>query len=53
MGVIRTFEVLKPVDAQSGTIAPAFGQLGLGTQFRTTQTLGELLQGGFVREVLP
>ncbi|MDP9033562.1 MAG: DUF6531 domain-containing protein [Myxococcota bacterium] len=52
-GALRTFEVLKPIDAQSGTVAPAFGQLGLGTQFRTASTLEDLLNGDFLREVTP
>jgi len=32
---LRSFEVLKPFEVEAGTVAPAFGQPGLGTQFRT------------------
>jgi hypothetical protein len=49
---LRTFEVLKPITVESGTVAPAFGQLGLGTQFRSPMTLDELLNQGIIRESL-
>ncbi|WAR43785.1 TNT domain-containing protein [Methylomonas rapida] len=48
---LRTFEVLKPIGVESGQVAPAFNQIGLGTQFRASQQLGELLEQGFLREV--
>ncbi len=48
---LRTFEVLKPIDVQSGQVASAFNQVGLGTQFRSSQQLGELLEQGFFREI--
>ncbi|MCP5443148.1 MAG: glycohydrolase toxin TNT-related protein [Chromatiaceae bacterium] len=35
---LRTFEVLKPVGVESGQVAPAFNQIGLGTQFRSSQS---------------
>jgi hypothetical protein len=44
--------VLKPLPVQAGTVAPAFGQLGMGTQHRTGMTLDELVEQGFLREVL-
>ena len=50
---LRTFEVQKSFAVESGTVAPAFGQLGLGTQFRSSSQLGNLLQGGYLREVKP
>jgi len=48
---LRTFEVLKPFPVESGTVAPAFGQSGLGTQFRAPVPLGTLLGRGILREV--
>ena len=48
---LRTFEVLKPIGVESGQVAPAFNQIGLGTQFRSSQQLGELLEQGFLREI--
>jgi hypothetical protein len=41
--------VVKPFFVESGTVAPAFGQMGMGTQFRTYQTLEELIELGFLK----
>lgn len=49
---LRTFEVVKALEVDAGVAAPAFGQIGLGTQYRTTLTLQELLEQGFIREVV-
>jgi RHS repeat-associated protein len=49
---LRSFEVLKPITAEAGRAAPAFGG-GLGTQFRTSLALEELIQGGSLREITP
>jgi hypothetical protein len=49
---LRTFEVLKPLSVEAGTVAPAFGQLGMGTQYRSGMALGDLIEQGFLREVL-
>jgi len=49
---IRKFEVLKSFGVESGQVAPAFNQIGLGTQFRTNMQLGDLLDQGFLREVI-
>jgi hypothetical protein len=48
---LRTFEVVKPFSVESGTVAPAFNQTGLGTQFRSSMQLGELIEEGFLIEV--
>ena len=50
---LRTFEVLKPFEVETGTVAPAFGELGLGTQYRTPVRLKVLLERGIIREVTP
>jgi Tuberculosis necrotizing toxin len=50
---LRTFQVLRPFEVQSGTVAPAYGQAGLGTQYRSPMQLGDLLQQGFLKEVTP
>jgi hypothetical protein len=50
---LRSLEVLSPFTVESGQIAPAFGQLGLGIQYRSSLTLGELLQRGALRETGP
>ncbi|MDM3871862.1 glycohydrolase toxin TNT-related protein [Porticoccus sp. W117] len=48
---LRNFEVLRPFVVEGGTVAPAFNQIGLGIQYRSTRTLGELLEQGFLREI--
>jgi hypothetical protein len=50
---LRTFEVVKPFEVEAGKVAPAFGELGLGTQFRTPVPLETLLKRGIIREVTP
>ena len=50
---LRTFEVLQPIEATAGQVAPAFGQIGLGMQYRTAQPLGELINQGFLKEIAP
>jgi hypothetical protein len=50
-GPLQAFEVLKPFSVEAGTVAPAFGQLGMGTQFRSATTLGQLIEQGFLRVV--
>ena len=48
---LREFEVLKPLTVESGRVAPAFNQIGLGTQFRSSKPLGELLEEKAIKEV--
>jgi hypothetical protein len=48
---LRTFEVLKPFEVESGPIAPAFGKLGFGTQYTTPVRLKTLLKRGIIREI--
>jgi RHS repeat-associated protein len=50
---LRTFEVLKPFEVEAGTVAPAFGQPGLGTQFRTPVQMRILIDRGIIREITP
>lgn len=50
---LRSFIVMKPFEVESGKIAPAFGQLGGGTQFVTPVTLDILLKRGILWEVHP
>jgi RHS repeat-associated protein len=48
---LRTFEVVKPFEVESGTVAPAFGQPGFGTQFRTPVPMGTLIRRGIIRQI--
>jgi hypothetical protein len=50
---LRTFEVLKPMQVQSGYVAPWYGQPGLGVQYRSSETLGELIENQVLREIGP
>jgi len=47
---LRSFEVMKPFPVDAGTVAPAFGQPGLGQQFVTPVRLETLLKRGILRE---
>ncbi len=47
---LRSFEVMKPFPVDAGTVAPAFGQRGLGQQFVTPVRLETLLKRGILRE---
>ena len=50
---LRTFEVVKPLEVKSGTVSPAFGELGLGEQYKTPVRMKTLLDRGIIREITP
>lgn len=43
------YEVVKPLEVESGTIAPWFEQPGLGTQLRFEQTIQTYLREGYIK----
>ncbi|NQZ12897.1 MAG: glycohydrolase toxin TNT-related protein [Algicola sp.] len=45
------YEVMKPIHVRAGTIAPAFNQIGGGTQYITPVSIGTLLRKGFLKVV--
>ncbi len=45
------YEVVKPIDVQSGKIAPWFDQPGGGTQYQFTQSIENLIQSGYLRRL--
>ncbi len=47
---LRTFEVVKPFHVKSGTVAPWYGETGLGTQYRAPAGLQKLIDRGFLKE---
>ena len=47
------FRVLKPFEVEAGTIAPAFGQVGFGTQFRSAVPARVLLKRGIIERINP
>ena len=49
----NVYEVVKPIDALGGEIAPWFNQPGGGIQLKLGKTIQELLDGGYIRKVEP
>jgi hypothetical protein len=47
------YEVVKPVKVFSGPAAPAFGQIGMGTQYKFFLPIEDLIQAGILRKVGP
>ncbi|MFO7962460.1 MAG: TNT domain-containing protein, partial [Desulfobacterales bacterium] len=50
---LRTFEVLKPFEVEKGTVAPAFGKLGLGIQYKSPVKMKTLIDRDIIREITP
>jgi hypothetical protein len=48
---LNTYEVVSPLESDAGTVAPWFGQLGLGTQYDLPSSIAELIEGGFLKAV--
>ena len=46
------YEVIKPFVVESSTIAPAFGQLGGGTQYHSFSKASTLIEGGYIKEII-
>lgn len=44
---------MKPVDVQAGEFAEWFGQPGGGTQYMFEQYIGELIEQGIIKKVVP
>ena len=47
----HVYRVVRPFEAAMGPIASWFEQPGLGTQFMTYRTVGELVTDGFLEEL--
>ena len=47
----RQFEVVKPFEVEASTIAPAFGKIGLGTQYRVSVSVEILLKKGIIKQI--
>lgn len=48
---LRIFEVVSPIRVEAGQVSPWFGQMGLGVQYRSQMTLGELLERQVLKEI--
>ena len=46
--IFNSYKVLKPFEVQAGKIAPAFGQIGLGTQYLSPVSIDVLLKRGII-----
>ncbi|MFM2482554.1 glycohydrolase toxin TNT-related protein [Celerinatantimonas sp. YJH-8] len=49
---LHTYRVLKPIDAQTATIAPAFNQMGLGIQHKLADSISNLVKNGYLERVI-
>ncbi|WP_339367470.1 TNT domain-containing protein [Photorhabdus sp. CRCIA-P01] len=45
------YEVIKPIPAEKGTIAPAFGEPGGGVQYKLNDTIEELIKNKYIKKV--
>ena len=48
---LNTYKVVKPVSAETATIAPAFNQIGLGIQHKLSDSVGNLIKSGHLERV--
>ena len=46
--ILSSYQVVKPFPVQVGTSAPAFGQVGGGTQYFTPFKIYEYLRAGYL-----
>lgn len=47
----HVFEVIKPFEVETSVIAPAFGQIGLGIQYRSVVSVEVLLKRGIIKMI--
>jgi hypothetical protein len=45
----NTYEVVNPIEVRAGTVSPWSGQLGLGTQYELPDSVGNLIQNGYLK----
>ncbi|WP_346320974.1 DUF6443 domain-containing protein [Chitinophaga sp. YIM B06452] len=50
-GVPNAYKVMKPFEVQSSVIAPAFNQIGLGTQYLSPVNVSTLLKRGIIAPI--
>ena len=50
-GEYHIYEVVKPVETWESVVAPWFGEVGLGTQYKFEKTIEQLVKEGYLREV--
>lgn len=42
---------MEKINVESSIIAPYYGKTGMGTQYRTTETIQELLNNGIIIDI--
>ena len=47
----NAYEVVKPINVQSSTVAPFYGQPGGGIQYRSNLNILDLLKGGYIKPI--
>ncbi len=47
----NAYQIVKPIEVQSGFVAPWFGQLGGGVQYQFSKTIEELIEQGYIRRI--
>ncbi len=50
---LNTYRVVKPLNVQSGRVAPWFGQPGGGTQYELPESVESLIRSGHLERVCP
>lgn len=48
---LKSYEILKPFEVQSGIVAPAFNQAGLGIQYELPVSAKFLIKREIIREI--
>jgi hypothetical protein len=41
--------LVDPIEVRAGTVAPWFGQLGLGAQYELPDSVGNLIENGYLK----
>lgn len=48
---LSSYEVARRLPAETGVVAPAFGETGFGTQYRLPAPVADLVRAGYLRRV--
>ena len=51
LSIYTQYEVIKPFEVEASTIAPAFGKIGLGTQYRSCVNADVLVKHGIIKQI--
>jgi hypothetical protein len=48
----NVYEVMKPINALEGKIAPWFDEIGGGIQYKLDHSIKDLLDGGYIKKLI-